>query len=201
MPPEIDEDWFNTFEHHAEDASSEQLQQLFGRILADEIKWRGSYSRRCLNFVGSLDKDTAELCEWAAERSISNFLVPGPGTRQGEGLAKLMELEQLGLIGGVGPMPMTMNLTPDADGDFLFFTRRHAIQITGPATLSTDMFKISRLGQEVFSLLHDAQERALRMFAERNRRSDSRIVFGTWQRIDNLSGFFTPTEVIQTPTR
>jgi hypothetical protein len=40
---EIDDDWLNVFVRLAEDKTSEELQQLFGRILAGEIRKPGSF--------------------------------------------------------------------------------------------------------------------------------------------------------------
>ncbi len=38
---EVDEDWLNVFERYAEDASTERMQNLWGRVLAGEIRKPG----------------------------------------------------------------------------------------------------------------------------------------------------------------
>src|SRR5260370_30873449 len=45
-PSEIEDDWLNLFARLAEDKSSEELQALFGRILAGGIRRPGSFSLR-----------------------------------------------------------------------------------------------------------------------------------------------------------
>jgi hypothetical protein len=45
---EIEDDWLNFFVRISEDKSSEELQQLFGRILSGEIRRPGSFSLRAL---------------------------------------------------------------------------------------------------------------------------------------------------------
>lgn len=58
-----DEDWINRFFSAAEDVSSEQMQELWGRILSGEIKKPGSYSLKTLDFVRNLTKADATLLE------------------------------------------------------------------------------------------------------------------------------------------
>lgn len=58
-----DEDWVNRFFSSAQDVSSQEMQQLWGKILAGEIKKPGSYSLRTLDFVRNLTKAEAEVFE------------------------------------------------------------------------------------------------------------------------------------------
>lgn len=58
-----DEDWIAKFFSSAQDISSEQMQNLWGRILAGEIKKPGTYSLRTLEFVKNISKSDASLLE------------------------------------------------------------------------------------------------------------------------------------------
>lgn len=58
-----DEDWVNRFFSSAQDVNSQEMQQLWGKILAGEIKKPGSYSLRTLDFVRNLTKTEAEVFE------------------------------------------------------------------------------------------------------------------------------------------
>ena len=57
----INDDWLNTFEEEARQISTEEMQTLFGRILAGEIRNPGSYSKRTVKILGDLDQNTAAL--------------------------------------------------------------------------------------------------------------------------------------------
>ena len=57
----INDDWLNTFEEEARQISTEEMQTLFGRILAGEIRKPGSYSIRAVKILGELDQNTAAL--------------------------------------------------------------------------------------------------------------------------------------------
>ena len=56
-----DEDWIARFFSTAQEVSSEQMQELWGRILAGEIRRPGTFSLRTLDFVRNLRKSEADL--------------------------------------------------------------------------------------------------------------------------------------------
>lgn len=66
-----DEDWVSRFFDSAQDVSSEEMQNLWGRILAGEIKQPGTYSLRTLEFVRNLTRADAELIESVGKLAFS----------------------------------------------------------------------------------------------------------------------------------
>ncbi|MFH0802309.1 MAG: DUF2806 domain-containing protein [bacterium] len=65
-----DEDWITRFFNCAQDISSDEMQELWGRILAGEIKKPGSYSLRTLDFIRNLTKSDAQTFELVAKIAI-----------------------------------------------------------------------------------------------------------------------------------
>lgn len=59
--PAINEDWLNNFEKQASQKSTEEMQLLFGRILAGEIQKPSSFSIKTVNLLGELDSAVAAL--------------------------------------------------------------------------------------------------------------------------------------------
>ena len=57
----VDEDWTTRFFSYAEDISNEEMQELWGRILAGEIKRPKSFSLRTLDVLRNLSKDEAQV--------------------------------------------------------------------------------------------------------------------------------------------
>ncbi|MBB3360241.1 MULTISPECIES: DUF2806 domain-containing protein [unclassified Novosphingobium] len=55
----VDEDWLNIFARQAEDASSERMQALLGKILSGEIRKPGSFSPSTLRIVSEMDEEMA----------------------------------------------------------------------------------------------------------------------------------------------
>ena len=57
----INDDFLNSFEEEARQKSTEDMQLLFGRILAGEIRKPGTYSIRAVKILGQLDQNVAIL--------------------------------------------------------------------------------------------------------------------------------------------
>ena len=57
----ISDDFLNSFEEEVRQKSSEEMQLLFGRILAGEIRKPGTYSIRTVKLLGQLNQDIATL--------------------------------------------------------------------------------------------------------------------------------------------
>jgi hypothetical protein len=59
--PQISDDWIDSFRREACGKTSEEMQILFGKILAGEIKQPESFSTRTVRIMGQLDNKTANL--------------------------------------------------------------------------------------------------------------------------------------------
>lgn len=74
----LDEDWTTRFFNIAEDISNEEMQALWGRILAGEIKKPKSYSLRTLELLKNLSKEEAEcfmkFCEAKVTSANTSFI-------------------------------------------------------------------------------------------------------------------------------
>ena len=81
--PSISEDWLNVFESEAAQMSSEQMQILFGKILAGEIREPTSFSIKTVRLMSQLDNQAASLFRRLCSLSISLRI---PGAKSGGGL-------------------------------------------------------------------------------------------------------------------
>jgi Protein of unknown function (DUF2806) len=68
-----DEDWTARFFDYAKNISSEQMQEVWGRILAGEIKQPGSYSLKTLDIARNITKKDAESFEKIAAMSFATI--------------------------------------------------------------------------------------------------------------------------------
>jgi hypothetical protein len=66
-----DDDWIARFFSSAQDVSSQEMQELWGKILAGEIKNPGSYSLRTLDFVRNITKAEAQVFEKVGRLALS----------------------------------------------------------------------------------------------------------------------------------
>lgn len=60
-PDQLDEDWVTHFFDKCDIVSDEQMQSLWSSLLAGEATNPGTYSKRTVDFVASMDKKDAEL--------------------------------------------------------------------------------------------------------------------------------------------
>ena len=60
-PQKPDDDWVSAFMNSCQDIGNEDMQKLWGRILAGEFASPGTFSARTLNFVKLLSKPEAEM--------------------------------------------------------------------------------------------------------------------------------------------
>lgn len=68
----IEDDWISRFFNIAEDISNEEMQGLWGRILAGEVKQPKSYSLRTLELLKNLSKSEAEVFTKIAQLKITS---------------------------------------------------------------------------------------------------------------------------------
>jgi hypothetical protein len=69
-PEPVDKDWSKRFFNIVQDISDEEMQSLWGRILAGETKQPNSYSKRTLELLKNLSKAEAETFTKFAELKI-----------------------------------------------------------------------------------------------------------------------------------
>ncbi|HEX8579112.1 MAG TPA: DUF2806 domain-containing protein [Allosphingosinicella sp.] len=193
---EIDDDWMNQFARFAEDASSERLQQVWGRVLAGEINRPGTFSRHTLRFIAELDQETARNCEFAASRAIGTFIPKTDEWNSGQGLQIGLDLQRLGLIEGIGTFGLNQNFTVGAGGSVGVLGRKYALDLNGePGTkVSVEAVMLTRMGREVFSLLDTSDEvAAMEALADRFAKEGLRsIVLGTLGDADARGTAFHP---------
>lgn len=114
---DIDEDWMNLFVRHAEDASSERLRRLFGKVLAGEIRNPGSFSPAALRTFAELDQETAQDFSMISSLVIGDFVFKSEAWSEGSSFELAIRLEDAGLLTGVTGLlskTLTINSTSSA---------------------------------------------------------------------------------------
>jgi hypothetical protein len=106
-PEKIDDDWMAAFFEEARIVSNEEMQSLWGRILAGEANRAGSFSKRTLGMVSDLDKRDAEMFTELCRYGWRIGTTPTPlvfdfkdkiYTDHGVNLDALIHLDDIGLI-------------------------------------------------------------------------------------------------------
>jgi len=99
LPPE--DDWMNHFVRFAEDASSDRLQNLFGRILAGQVLRPGTFSLATVRAVSELDQSIANDFVEAWSMDAGGGVDYTTYWRRGEGYSRRRRLFEAGLMADV----------------------------------------------------------------------------------------------------
>ncbi|MDT0644954.1 DUF2806 domain-containing protein, partial [Zunongwangia sp. F363] len=102
----VDDDWTTRFFNYAQDVSNEEMQSLWGRILAGEVKNPKSYSLRALELIRNLSKREAEIftkvANYAVQTNNDYFLYKGKDGKLlekfGVSFSDIALIEELGLM-------------------------------------------------------------------------------------------------------
>ncbi len=103
---EVDADWLNNFSGYAEKASSEKVRDLWGRVLAGEIRRPGAFSLSTLRLLAELDKTLAAAFEQEVQYRFSGEFIfrEASGNLEGKQLERILLLEQAGLLQHASPI-------------------------------------------------------------------------------------------------
>ena len=159
----VNPDWVTRFFDIAQDISDETMQDLWGRILADEVKRPKSYSFRTLDVLRNITREEAELFEKAAQYVLydgSYYLYNFSGKAnenmpiEYENVARLIE------IGLIQPgSSVTQNYYCDETSTntaYLFYGKKYValIEITPELKkVSFPIYSLTRAGVELYHLI------------------------------------------------
>ncbi|WP_196890103.1 DUF2806 domain-containing protein [Aureivirga sp. CE67] len=156
----VDEDWTSRFFNYAEDISNEDMQELWGQILAGEIKQPNSYSLRTLELLRNLTKEEAQTFTKAANFVISSnnspFLFKGNDNKT---LSKYgFTFEDQLLLTEIGILQAEANITRNLKGDMTvyFESGKYIIKTIKNSDVSDHgipIFRFSKIGVELLNLL------------------------------------------------
>lgn len=157
-PPdkEIDEDWLNIFERYAEDASSERLQGLWGRVLAGEVRAPGRFSTRTLRFLSEFSQADALTFEYFAKCAFGDAAPKQLAIPPDRGdIRDLIYLEANGIIQGVSGLGLSRTLKLDGHGFGLIGEGELRLVLKGEpnSTFAHDVIALTPLGQELLGLV------------------------------------------------
>lgn len=117
----IEADWLYRWRDCAGSVSADELQAIWGRILAGELKSPGSYSYRLLEFVKNLTKDEAQLIEKIAPFVIADFIAKNPESALADenlSFTTFLVLQELGVVAGVEAIGIAKIFDSSTKGNF-----------------------------------------------------------------------------------
>ncbi|MBA4490960.1 DUF2806 domain-containing protein [Paracoccus sp. S1E-3] len=157
-PGTPDEDWMNAFVRFAEDASSDRLQDFFGRVLAGEIVRPGSFSLSTLRTVAELDSSIAQDFSLVWARSVGDSVDHGPDFWRGEWFSRWKRLAEVGLMAATGIAQYLPAYTPITEGNALWSPMsagqvRLFVFFSKDCQVRWDHIEFTRIGRQIGGIL------------------------------------------------
>ncbi|MCD9029578.1 DUF2806 domain-containing protein [Luteimonas sp. BDR2-5] len=165
-----DEDWVSRFFSSAQDVSSEQMQELWGRILAGEIKNPGSFSLRTLDFVRNLTKHDAALIEKLSNLAFVHGTTAMIPVFEDEWLQKERGIYPMhhfimGELGALYPSDLTFRQFHEQEANKAVLTSGQFILMLEKeppiSEVALQIWKFTQVGQEVLALVAPDGDKAL----------------------------------------
>lgn len=149
----VEKDWMTRFLNIAEEVSDDDMQNIWARVLAGEIKKPKSYSLRTLDVLRNISVDEAKLLV-----KVSNYLLDINYICTEDFALSLDDsicLDDIGMLCGEN---LTVTYTIPDNGCYSFSLNRHnRINIYGPIGLKVKILnrKLTRAGAEIMSLIQE----------------------------------------------
>ncbi len=153
LSEDIDEDWKNNFFDKSKKIYSEDLQFIFGKILAGEIRQPGTYSKRLLNILSNLSQKEATLfnkiSKYVLHDSKNSFIISDSEILSNFDITieDIIDLEEAGLINS-NPLNVSGTNIYQYKGYLInFFEQQPKLRIYCLTNSGSDLEKI--LNQEI----------------------------------------------------
>jgi len=193
-PPEreIESDWLYRWRDYAGAVSSEELQSLWGRLLAGELKAPGSYSYRTLDFIRNLSTDEAKKIERLSRFVITDFIARSQKSLlddEGISFGDLLELQNLGIISGVEALGLSITLSSVQKDRFVKALCSHGralhVKHDDPKKeLKIQAYLVTALGQQVLRLgKFDPLDKYLRAVGEELKKAGAAVSIANYRNV------------------
>lgn len=171
----LDDDWLNMFARQAEDASSDRMQSLLGKILAGEIRKPGAFSLASLRVVAEMDQEMAEDLQRLAALTMDNAVYLDESWQRGEKFVFASRLDVAGLItSSVEGTITTITIEPSGIHDMWFGDSRVVIKGPPGFKIQIPIMVLTKVGQQLCSLLPRSDPSSfLSDFARRARKASN----------------------------
>lgn len=169
----LTDDWLLRWRDCAAGVSSEELQSLWGKVLAGEVRNPGRYSLRTLEFLRNLSQDEAKAIEKVSPFVVNDVIFRGDKAlleSEGVTFSLLLSLQELGIVSGVEALGLEItwpSLLQDRFQQALVsYGRILLVTHSDPArTLKIQIYQLTGLGRQILRLgifqANDAYLRAL----------------------------------------
>ena len=155
-----EDDWLLRWRECAASVSSEELQGIWGKVLAGEVKSPGRFSLRTLEFLRNLSQVEAKAIERITPFVLSGVIFRGPESAleaEGVQFSDLLAMQELGVLAGVDGLGLKISWTSDIPESFqkvltslgavLWVTAKESAKV-----IKIKAYTVTAIGQQVLRL-------------------------------------------------
>lgn len=158
----VDEDWKTRFFDIAKDINSEEMQKLWGKLLAGEIEQPGSFSLRTLETIRNISRDEAlvfnKIVPYLFNMNNTVLMTSSSEIYEKYGIKydDILILDECGLINSSGTLSITA--TSNGDSDVLLYNEATALIVHGseekPPKFSFGVHSLTESGRQLYRILN-----------------------------------------------
>lgn len=211
LPPEqpINDDWLYRWRDYASEVSSEELQSMWGKVLAGETKAPGSFSLRTMDFLRNVSQKEAQDIAKLAPYVIGNMIYRDQKHFDQVGLpfGLFISMQELGILSGVEALGIRQNFNSSYLGKYVrTFVAKSRILIIehddAAKTASIPIFLITPKGEEILRLCKDSSidELYLRKLGTHLIRDGFKVILATVTSVENGTVTFNNQENLELST-
>jgi hypothetical protein len=207
-PPDrsIDDDWLFKWHESASKVSAEELQQLWGKVLAGEVKSPGQFSFRTMEFLKNISQEEAQLITKLAQFNISGCIARNEQdilVKNGISFDDLMYLQELGIVNGVEAIGMSTEFKSTIENSF-----QRALTSNGKALLllnedtnkklSLSSYGLTNLGKQILTLgKFEFNQEYLNSIGKKFAAQGFNVQLGDWTQMDESRGKLSNLVIIK----
>jgi hypothetical protein len=203
---DIEDDWLYSWRDYAGRVSASELQELWGRILAGEVKNPGSYSFRTMEFLKGLSKTEAELIGNLAPFIIAENIVRDKEQileKEGITFGSLLFLQEIGVLSGVESLGLSIELTSNSNEKYIKYLISNnkvvLLEHKDPTKIpKLGIFQVTQIGRQVLALASfQSNEEYVVSIAKDMAKQGYSVKIADWKQETAESGRFFNPRVIE----
>jgi hypothetical protein len=190
----IADDWLLRWRENAAAVNSDDLQSLWGKVLAGEVQAPGQFSLRVLDFLRNLSQAEAKELELLSRVTTGEVILRCDAEIAAIGITRgiLEAAEELGILNGTGAMGLSWQLGSELSDKYqaVIHTNNRAILIIGSDPVkkaAIPAYPLTRLGRQVLKLAGGhVDESYLRAISAQIKPQGFEVLIGDYAIIGNM---------------
>lgn len=155
----VDPDWMTRFFNSVQDVGNLEMQELWSKLLAGEVRRPSSYSLRTLDILSKLSSEEAklfaEICKYIIDYRGTAALLNDDDINKNYNLnyKKIVRLDECGLIDSSGIMSLTLKVVPGIPFTAIYGNYLIHGESSKDQNIGLPIYKLTTPGRELYNIV------------------------------------------------